>query len=292
MSASKSLLTFALIAIVINCFGSAFSFRVQCTKSGDPDLLQVFNKIPERQAYTLPSGTKLYFSGGYFDNLGLAQNRLDLVHEVGIDKAFIRVFKNRAYLSDRVSSDMLARLMSDYKDELAYEDSIAKVRSEMSSVKRKEEEMSTQMAQEKRVRRTSRMHQNAKDKKRIISKKVAEREEEDGVKEEIDDFGDNFKVEKAPIFRVLLDEKEGSALLSSDFDVINDIIYENRIGNITYFSVGFHPDNIAAKKQLDELSSMLPQRKFKVVGMYKGSLISERLANQLLAEYNKGQAAK
>ena len=272
-------------------FSTAFSFRVQCTKKGDPDLLKVFNKIPDRQSYMLPSGTTLYFSGGYFKNLGIAQNRLDVVRNLGIDKAFIRVFKNRTYMSDRVSANMLDKLMKEYKEDLAYDDSVSKAKPELIELPKKKTYSREEFAALKRSKRIAKKGKDGTGNNELVGK-AALREEKENVKESVKDFGENFKVQEEPVFKVLLSVTNGDVSLSSDFDSVNDIIYENNIGNKNYFTVGFFKDIDEAKSELSKYQLELKKEAFKVVGMYRGSLISKELAVQLQERYLKDKKEK
>ena len=103
------------IFLSFNANAVAFSFRVQCSKKGNPNLLSVFNKIPERQSYIMPTGSTMYFSGGYYTDFGKAKERLSEVHQLGITDAFIRVFRNHTYVSDKVSAVLLEDLAFNYQ---------------------------------------------------------------------------------------------------------------------------------------------------------------------------------
>jgi hypothetical protein len=288
----KSLMiTIALVLCNSFAFSTAFSFRVQCTKKGDPNLLDVFNKIPDRQSYMLPSGTTLYFSGGYFKNLGIAQNRLDVVRNLGIDKAFIRVFKNRAYLSDRVSANMLDKLMKEYKDNLAYDDSVSYINPEVVELPQKKTYTREEFAALKRSKRMAEKGEKGIGNNDLVSK-AAEREGRENIKNTVEDFGENFKVQEEPVFKVLLSVTNGDVSLSSDFDVVNDIIYENNIGNKNYFTVGFFNDINEATNQLSRYQIELNRENFKVVGMYRGNLISKELSVQLQEKYLRDKENK
>ncbi|MFT6716392.1 MAG: hypothetical protein ACJA0Q_001031 [Saprospiraceae bacterium] len=277
-------MTMGLVLCSFFAFSTAFSFRVQCTKKGDPNLLTVFNKIPDRQSYMLPSGTTLYFSGGYFKNLGIAQNRLEVVKNLGIDEAFIRVFMNKAYLSDRVSANMLDNLMKEYKENLAYDDSVSKVSPEIVELPKKKTYTREEFAALKRSKRIAKGGERGTGTNELVSK-AASREEKKSIKESVKDFGDNFKVQEEPVFKILLSVTNGDVSLSSDFDLVNDIIYENNIGNKNYFTVGFFKDIEEAKSELSKYKMQLNKGDFKVVGMYRGSLISKELAVQLQEQY-------
>jgi hypothetical protein len=292
MIRSKSLLiTMGLMLCCFVAFSTAFSFRVQCTKKGDPNLLKIFNKIPDRQSYMLPSGTTLYFSGGYFKNLGIAQNRLEVVKNLGIDAAFIRVFKNKAYLSDRVSANMLDKLMKDYKDNLAYDDSVSKLSPEIIELPKKKTYTREEFAALKRSKRIAKKGKEGTGSNELVEK-ASSREKKESIKNKVEDFGDNFKVQEEPVFKILLSVTNGDVSLSSDFDLVNDIIYENNVGNKNYFTVGFYKDLEEAKSELSKYKIELSNKDFKVVGMYRGNLISSNLAVQLQGKYLRDKKEK
>jgi len=292
MLKSKGLLfTTGLILCSFFAFSSAFSFRVQCTKKGDPNLLKVFNKIPDRQSYTLPSGTKLYFSGGYFKSIGVAQNRLEVVKNLGIDQAFIRVFKNRTYLSDRVSANMLDKLMREYKEDLAYDDSVARAKPEVIELPKKNTYTKEQFASLKRSKRIATKGKEGTGTNELVTK-AASREKKEKIKEKVEDFGENFKVQEEPVFKILLSVTKGGVSLSSVFDTVNDIIYENNFGNKNYFTVGFFKDVKLAEAALAKYKSEFNTSEFKVVGMYRGNLISKTLSIQLQEKYLRDKKEK
>lgn len=292
MNLSKSLkITTGLLLCSYFAFSTAFSFRVQCTKKGDRNLLDVFNKIPDRQSYMLPSGTKLYFSGGYFKNLGIAQNRLDVVKNLGIDQAFIRVFKNRAYLSDRVSANMLEQLMKDYEENMAYDDSMARVNPQVIELPKKKTYTKEEFAALKRSRRISLKGEDGTGSNELVTK-AAKREEKESIKNSVDDFGDDFKVQEEPVFKILLAVTTGNASLSSEFDMVSGIIYENNVGNKNYFTVGYFKEVNEALVELEKYKSEFNREDFKVVGMYRGSLISKDLSVQLQEKYLKDKKEK
>lgn len=282
----SAILLVLFLLVGLSAFPTVYSFRVQCTKKGDPALLQVFNKIPDRQSYMLPSGTTLYFSGGYFKNLGIAQNRLDVVKNLGIDKAFIRVFKNKAYLSDRVSANMLNALMKDYKDNLAKADSLTEVAVEKQTDTKQEERTYTraEFAALKRSRRIAKEEEADVGNNELVEK--AKKREED-IKSDRDDVEESFEVKEEPVYRILLDVSAGNNALSSDFDAVNEIIYENNVGNKNYFTVGFFKGLEEAESELGRYKSQLNKNDLKVVGLYRGSLISKELAAQLQEQYRK-----
>lgn len=285
------MITAGLVLCSFLAFSTAFSFRVQCTKKGDPNLLKVFNKIPDRQSYMLPSGTTLYFSGGYFKNLGIAQNRLDVVRNLGIDAAFIRVFKNKAYLSDRVSANMLDKLMKEYKDNIAYDDSVSKVSPEVLELPKKKTYTREEFAALKRSKRIAKKGTEGTGSNELVNK-AASREEKENIRNSVEDFGENFKVQEEPVFKVLLSVTTGDVSLSSNFDLVNDIIYENNIGNKNYFTVGFFKDVNEAISELSKYKIEFNNEEFKVVGMYRGNLISKKLASQLQEKYLRDKKEK
>lgn len=286
-----TLVTVCLVFCSCSVFSSAFSFRVQCTKKGDPKLLDVFNKIPERQSYMLPSGTTLYFSGGYFKNLGIAQNRLEVVKNLGINQAFIRVFQNRRYMSDRVSAGMLNKLMAEYEENMRIADSASQAEFEIIELPPKKTYSKEEFASLRRSKRISKKGEGGTGSNELVTK-AEKREEQENIKSEVDDFGEDFKVQEEPVFKILLAVTSDDVPLSRDFDVVNDIIYENNIGNKNYFTTGFFRAVDKADQELARYKADFDGADFKVVGMYRGSLISRTLSIQLQKKYLRDKEKK
>lgn len=102
---------FSMFLFTQTSWASTYSFRVQCAKKGQENFAEVFDNIPERFTFMLQNGSALYFSGGYFYEYESAKKRLAMVHNQGINEAFIRVFKNNSYVSDHVSRYLLTKYL-------------------------------------------------------------------------------------------------------------------------------------------------------------------------------------
>ncbi len=98
----KILVLICLFHFFINCSAS-ITFRVQCIE----EKTEAFKKIPEKNIYFMPGTKPLIFSGGYYATYEEAFKRLNEVLELGVNFAFIRVFNQRNYVSDEVSSYLL-----------------------------------------------------------------------------------------------------------------------------------------------------------------------------------------
>ncbi|MFT6716196.1 MAG: hypothetical protein ACJA0Q_000829 [Saprospiraceae bacterium] len=112
---SKKLIT-TLVALVLFStnvlMASSYSFRVQCAQQGDSNLVDILDKIPNKKTFYTQTAFTIYFSGGYTEDYFEAMETLDECHERGIPNAFIRVFKNDAFVANEVSTSLLGQILS------------------------------------------------------------------------------------------------------------------------------------------------------------------------------------
>lgn len=290
-------LTVVLILTFKTIFAVAFSFRVQCSSNSKENLISVFNKIPERKSYTLPTGATIYFSGGYFYTLEEALERLGQVQKLGIEDAFIRVFKNRSYLSDQVSSVLLSQLMMEYeKPRVTYDTAyMAEAKSKITQKNKKyynivETEATASgkgNSKEKEVAGSS-----AKEESSAAKTNQQTPSDLPKIKETVEELGTNIIVRELPQYKILIAKKTGKGPAPKELEQVNEIIYETKNGNIVYYTVGYFESYSQAKSAVELYKKSLSKSDVKVVGLYNGSVVSEGLAQDLEKLYYQQKKKK
>lgn len=250
------------VVFIFKTTASEYKFRVQCFTSGDKGVLELFNAIPEITFFTFPSGSKIYFSGGYFENYTDAKNRLDVVKSKGVLNAFIRVFKGDKFLTESLSNKYLP---------IAIKQSI------------ENESFNRRRTQEKY--RMNLLVDSIKEVKLARTLKVVEIEKQDSViiPNRIKNIEDQY-VTEAPTYKIqllTLNKKETTPNQILEF---NEVIYEIINGNEKIFSVGSFSKDSEAQVLLQEIKNK-GFLQAKIIGYYKGQVISLDLANQLLEQY-------
>lgn len=261
---------FLFLAFHVNAVN--FSFRVQCSSKESPDLLSVFNKIPERQVYIMPTGSALYFSGGYFDAYTEAEIRLNEVKRLGIKDAFIRVFKNRTYLSDDVSANLLEKLSKERIQFAVNQKSSGFKSSSDDFLKNKNDKkrqaLLIEKAKKKRLAKSVLKHDE-----KIVEKKKT--------KKSLYPTDFMVNVTEAPSYKILV----ATAILGDvkeDFSDLNEVVYENKLGNKVFYTIGYFTSE---KEALAAVVKYKNGSSYSVVGMYKNMVVSRDMANDLMKMY-------
>lgn len=257
---------FLLLAYQVSAVN--FSFRVQCSSKESPDLLSVFNKIPERQVYIMPTGSALYFSGGYFDAYTEAKNRLDEVKKLGIKDAFIRVFKNRTYLSDEVSANLLEKLSKE-KNRLALNLNNTSFKNAGNDYRVNQSEENRQAILIAKAKKKRLEKSNAKNNDKIGDDKI--------VKKGLYPTDFMVNVTEAPSYKILVATAEGEEM-KEDFSDLNEVVYENKLGNKVYYTIGYFASE---KEAFEAIGKYKKGNNYKIVGMYRNMVVSKDMANDL-----------
>ncbi len=279
----RVLFVFALVLLAESSFAVAFSFRVQCSTNETPDFLEVYNRIPERQSYILPTGSTMYFSGAYFNEYESAKERLDEVRELGISSAFIRVFKSSRFLSRDVSEVLLKELLAKKESDrlLNNGEKESGGKSKLRTMSRKE---LVAYRNKKSKNKTTNSRVDYKDielpseNKQTLSSTSGRSNK---LKVKTLKNADNFKVTEAPVFKILIGKTTGSKELPETINTVDELVYENKEGNNNYFTIGFYSSKKEAKKALNGYRSNPENKHFKTVSFYQGRLISNELAKNL-----------
>lgn len=79
-------------------------FKIQCASSVEKLPAKQLEKVKDLSTYTLQSGRKIYFAGDFHTTLSEADSALQVIEDLGFQKACIRVFKGNVLLG-RIESD-------------------------------------------------------------------------------------------------------------------------------------------------------------------------------------------
>ena len=269
------LIALFLLVVPHMSYGSGqLKYRIQCGLSSDTDLHQKLNAIPDLKTFTLPSGSKIYFSGGYFNKYTQAKKRLEEVHGAGFSDAFIRVFKYSNLLSRSVGDSYIEKVkikiqVSLMRDTISTNSTAVKVNTSpkkiysRAEIERIKEKAALRKAKEKR--------ENGSSEPKIKERKIKVDEEE---KENI--------VKEPPVFKIFLGKsnngeegKEFKQLKNeTTFIGINSAEIKNheRNGNFLEVTVDFVSEIISCVK--DKNSKIIagdPEKVKKVYDTWKFS---------------------
>ncbi len=273
-------IAFILSVMSLKSYGSnQLKYRIQCAISSENRISQKFKKIPELKTFTLPTGSKIYFSGGYFNKYKIAQKRLELVKNAGFDKAFIRVFKYNNLLSRSVGDSYIEKVK--YKISLNPESDTLQVRDNLGE--------STSLASKKVYSRA----EVIKMKKEIAERNSRKKEKQEALgviiknkQLNIEDISTNTIVNEAPVFKIFIGKHDNGTGEHMEFkELNNEIIYSYEGRKETKYAVGFYKNEKEANKNLPKYKNLIKESE--IVGLYKGIIISLKLANELLEQFNK-----
>lgn len=280
-------LTIVLIISITSLMANGsnqLKYRIQCAISSTNGISQKFKKIPELKTFTLPTGSKIYFSGGYFNKYAIAQKRLEIVQNAGFGNAFIRVFKYNSLLSKSVGDSYIKKvknkiLLNLESDTLLvvdkFDESISLVpgkvysRAEFAKIKKKIAEKNSRKKQ--RQEALGIIHKR----KEINSQNISS----------------NTIVNEAPVFKIFIGSQDNGIGDPMEFKKLkNEIIYSYEGRTETKYTVGFYQNEKEARKYLSKYKNIIYESE--IVGLYKGIVISLKLANELLEQFNKLKVIK
>lgn len=287
------LLLLAFVTLQVVAAGNnQIKYRIQCATSTEADVLNLLSNVPDLKSFTMPSGMKIYFSGGYFNKFELAEARLKEVQAVGLKSAFIRVFKYNNMLSKPIGD----RYIAEAKQKVTLAKNKITEKPEVSTVvktnktkvySRKEIDDLKQKAADRKQKALDLL---AKEKEELATKasvvtkakevELAEaKEEEEEVKEE-----ENM-VSEPPIYKILVGRSsDKNSNLESVSQLNSEVVYSYELRNEIIYAVGFYGNEAAAKTALKEFSKTA--KNAEIIGVYKGKVVSLKLANQLYEQFN------
>lgn len=266
-------------------------YRIQCATSADKDLMSKLSEVPELKSFTLPSGSKIYFSGGYFNKYLIAKARLEEVKSAGFKSAFIRVFKYNNMLSKPVGDHYIENA----KNKLLLEISRAKDTSNLNRAQVKSKPATTrklytraevEAMKKKAAERKAKVEESkVKEIVKVEEKKEEEIEPIAEVKQEKKEEKKENMVTEPPVYKIMLGKSKSK---NDQFEAVsqlnNEIIYTYEVRNEIIYAVGFYGNEAAAKSALAKFKKSAKDAE--VIGIYKGRVISLKLANQLYEQFN------
>lgn len=288
-------LVFVLFTTVTKAGAYQLKYRIECAKSTDKNLLVVINKIPELRKFMLPTGGQILFSGDYFNSFPEAKIRLNHVISLGFKNAFIRVFKYRRMLSRQAGDKYIEKV-----EELLLKDVVVSndstVTKEVNFVAAKKERKvvgrktyTKKEIEELRARRKKKEEVKKKVEKVVVKKKT---EEKEVVKKEEEVIEDESIVDEAPIFKIKLAKTKRDQATPSQVQELNDeVVYSYNEGKSKVYAVGFYETAEAANKKLNYYQKY-SAKKPEIIGLYKGRIVSLKLAKELHAEFLKYSKSK
>ena len=102
----------------------------------------------------------------------------------------------------------------------------------------------------------------------------------------IEDISTNTIVNEAPVFKIFIGKHDnGTGELMEFKELNNEIIYSYEGRKETKYAVGFYKNEKEANKNLPKYKNLIKESE--IVGLYKGIIISLKLANELLEQFNK-----
>lgn len=276
----------ALVFFATPCEASGNSqlkYRIQCATTSDNLTANKFKEIPELKTFTLPSGSKIYFSGGYFNKYLNAQKRLEEVKNAGFDKAFIRVFKYSSLLSKSVGDSYIEKVKVKIQLD-ALNDTIATENKVVNATPTQSGKFYTRAEINKIKERAARRKAKKKGGSEGSDVKINKEKEEKIVEFDI-------MVKEPPVFKIFLGKYTHADGEFKEFkELKNEIVYTYQDRKETTYAVGFYKDERAALKDLSKYKNIVQGAK--IVGLYKGMIISQKLANELLEQFNKNIITK
>jgi hypothetical protein len=270
--------TFIILLNVLVSQGSEeYFFRVQCFEENsfvaDTDL----EKVPELEHYIKRTGEKIYFSGSVFVHYSDAKQRLETLKSRGLLKAFIRVFQRSVLLSGE-------------NHKKHYPIAVERSLENETYIRRKQQEK-LQFAKLDSIR-------NEMKKNLIANSKKSETAGGTGIiltKSEESTLVDSIKKQEAPLnpAGLYVDEpvyfvvQVGIALsgepVPAKLDNVNEIVYSIEDGNKNIYYMGQFEDLKLAIRLQDGVRNSISGTK--IIGVYKGKIISLALAQELSAIY-------
>lgn len=290
----KAIPVVILIFLGLSVLGSSnnqIKYRIQCATSADKELLSELHKIPELTKFTLPSGSKIFFSGAYFDKYETAEERLKTVHESGFKSAFIRVFKHNSMLSKPVGDRYIAAMKLKVVTAVVKKDTVENTvfiakpkvkkvytRAEVDALKKKAAERKEKERKEEELA----LEKIRKEKEQ----KAKEEEAAEAARNKKDEVKDENVVDEPPVYKILVAtttlKAEEPKLVSK---LVGEIVYTYEERSKKMYTVGFYGNEAAAQNDLNKYKK-LSRGDAKVIGVFKGRIVSLKLANQLYAQFN------
>tara|TARA_B110000211_G_C14079019_1_gene553577 strand:+ start:1641 stop:2528 length:888 start_codon:yes stop_codon:yes gene_type:complete len=285
------LLVLVLFTTISNAGSYQLKYRIECAKSNDLDLIKVINKIPELRTFMLPSGSEIYFSGDYFFTFPEADTRLNEIKALGFKDAFIRVFKYQKMLSKPVGNRYITKVIALEKRKEIRREKEERASLEFNSKEKKETKRfkAYSKAEVEALKEKSKLLKKAKEAKLVANRiKASKKEKEDKV-EKLDEIklSETRVVDEAPVFKILLAKTSKAEKTPDLVQLLTDeVVYSYLEGSKKYYAVGFYETSKHANRRKKTYAKYATQEP-EVIGLYKGKIVSLKLAQELYREFKK-----
>lgn len=289
------IVVFVLLTTVSKAEAYQLKYRIECAKSSDKNLTSVINKIPELRKFMMPTGAKIYFSGDYFNSFPEAKIRLNHVVSLGFKDAFIRVFKFKRMLSKK-AGDVYIQKVEELllKDALVNNDSLVKEEVSFRAAPKTKKVVGRKRYTRKEIEelKAKRIKKAKAEelKKKVVVKKKKEVKEVEKEVEEIEE--EESIVDEAPIFKIMLAKTAKDIATPKAVQALNDeVVYSYNEGSKKVYAVGFYETADDATKKLNYYKKY-SEKKPEIIGLYKGRIVSLKMAKDLYAEFLKFEKSR
>jgi hypothetical protein len=284
---------FLVVLVLLASFSKAGSYqlkyRIECAKSNDLDLIHVINQIPELRTFMLPSGSEIYFSGDYFYTFPDADSRLKEVKALGFKDAFIRVFKYQKMLSEPVSKHYIKKVVAFEKRKSLKREEQKNTSLAVGAKEKKEKKYFKAYSKNEVAALKIRNEAIKKKKATLLALKVnkaTKLKKDTKTTSKTKEKEENVRVvNEAPVFKILLAKTKKSEETPDLVQLLTDeVVYSYIEGAEKYFTVGSYETSKHANRRrisYKKYSSQEPE----VLGLYKGKIISLKLAQELYIEF-------
>lgn len=285
------LLAFVTLQVVA-AGNNQIKYRIQCATSSEAGVSSLLKEVPELKSFTMPSGMKIYFSGGYFNKIESAVQRLKEVQAIGLKSAFIRVFKYNNMVSKPIGDKYIAEAKQ--RVVVSTDKAVEKLttlasskptktklysRKEIDALKKKAEERKAKAAEEFKKEQDA----IAKDTTVTPMEEGDVEEEQEQVEEEVQE--EENMVSEPPVYKILVGRSSDKKNTFEDIAKVNsEVIYSYNLRNEIVYAVGFYGNEAAAQIALKSFKKTA--KNAEIIGVYKGKVISLKLANQLYEQFN------
>ncbi len=258
-------------------------FRVQCASSNQNLSSELLKKMPELKMYILPSGIKLFFWGGYYDDLSIAESKLKKVKEIGFRNAFIRVFNGDVLLSKIEGDKYIASLrpkpnvLSDNAKELKIENKKNIVKQDKIIPKKLKRD--TIIVREPKL---AKIQPELLEDHIVIKENLPHEPTKSGGEAA---YVNSTLVPYPPVFRIYLTNVSADSLVPNIVSQLkNETIYMFKQNGQKYYLVGTYENHQAAFSELQKYKAI--SNSAAVVAEFRDRVISLDLAVELYDRYH------
>lgn len=268
-------------------------FKIQATTSAEKLPKSQITKIDSLSTYVLPSGSKLYFSGGFYQELNKADSALLVVKQLGFKKACIRVFKGSVLLG-RVEGEsylLSLRLKDDaFNKQVLKETNLKKdtIVTEKKEIVKEAPEVSDVPEESEKDTTESALEDHEDIKEQFGDNVVLVDEQPDSVERAAGSTSivvNSSFIPNPPIYSIhIVNTPNNSSYPEVCSSITDEIIYVFNQNGRRYYLVGKYKNQEAAFAALQKYKTLTPNAE--VVGQYRERVISLEVANKLYHRFH------